>query len=81
MIGTEQEDQGQEESKHPRKVGVIIAEDDLNVNDYVCVYSIKKVPDEPAPIMGQSLHIKAICLPYFGSTICSCTKKGVERCS
>lgn len=65
MIGTEQEDQGQAESPHPRKVGVIIAEDDLNVNDYVCVYSIKKAPEEPAPIMGQSLHVKAICLPYF----------------
>jgi hypothetical protein len=66
MIGQDLEDRDDtEEPKHPRKVGVVMAEDDLNVGDYVCVYSLKKTPEDGAPIMGQSLHIKAICLPYF----------------
>lgn len=62
MIGQDLEDDEMEET--PRKGGLILAEDDLEVGQYVCVYNLKKT-DEGAPIMGQSLHIKAICLPYF----------------
>jgi hypothetical protein len=62
MIGQDLEDGEREET--PRKGGMILAEDDLEVGQYVCVYNLKKT-DEGAPIMGQSLHIKAICLPYF----------------
>jgi hypothetical protein len=62
MIGQDFDD-GEEEIP-ARKGGVILAEDDLEVGQYVCVYNLKKT-DEGAPIMGQSLHIKAICLPYF----------------
>ncbi len=65
MIGQEMDDTREDEEPQPRKCGVVMAEDDLNVGDYVCVYSLKKTPEEGAPIMGQSLHIKAICLPYF----------------
>jgi hypothetical protein len=45
--------------------GVILAEDDLNVGDKVCVYSLKHHPNEGAPILGQALEVKAIQLPYF----------------
>jgi hypothetical protein len=31
----------------------------------VCVYSLKKNPEEGAAILGQSLKIQAICFPYF----------------
>ena len=56
---------GQPEKKPRTEVGVRLAEDDLNVGDYVCVLSLKRTPNRGAPIMGQSMHIKAICLPYF----------------
>lgn len=55
------------EDERPLKrktVGVMLAEDDLEVGQFVCVYNLKRT-DEGAPIMGQSLQVKAICLPYF----------------
>lgn len=45
--------------------GVILAEDDLEIGQHVCVFDLKGKPDDTAPIMGQSLTVKAICLPYF----------------
>ena len=66
MIGQEQDDYDEQPDECRRKtIGVMLAEDDLEVGQYVCVYNLKKTPNEGAPIMGQSLHIKAICLPYF----------------
>lgn len=66
MIGQDLDD-GDDTLEVPQRktVGVMLAEDDLEVGQYVCVYNLKKQPEEGAPIMGQSLHIKAICLPYF----------------
>jgi hypothetical protein len=61
MIGLDEEDDYDKPRNNP---GGRIAEDDLSVGDFVCVYNLKKTEDG-APIMGQSLHIKAICLPYF----------------
>jgi hypothetical protein len=37
----------------------------MEVGQFVCVYNLKQQPNEMAPIMGQSLEIRAICLPYF----------------
>lgn len=67
MIGQEQTDNdGDDDTPATRTtIGVRLAEDDLEVGQYVCVYNLKREPNEGAPIMGQSLHIKAICLPYF----------------
>jgi hypothetical protein len=68
MIGQDQQDGDEDtpvETSTRKTVGVRLAEDDLNVGDYVCVYNLKRQPDEGAPIMGQSLQIKAVCLPYF----------------
>jgi hypothetical protein len=45
--------------------GVVLGPDDFEVGQLVCVYNMKKAPDEAASIMGQSVEIKAICLPYF----------------
>ncbi len=68
MIGQDQEDHDDdtpaEETPRRKSVGVMLAEDDMEVGQYVCVYNLKKTEDG-APIMGQSLHIQAICLPYF----------------
>lgn len=44
---------------------VLLAEDDLEVGQHVCVYGLKRSPREGAPIMGQALEVKAVCLPYF----------------
>ena len=55
---------GQELEDKRKGNGIMLAEDDLEVGQYVCVYNLKRT-DEGAPIMGQSLQIKAICLPYF----------------
>ncbi|MFY4731190.1 hypothetical protein [Nitrospira sp. BLG_2] len=64
MVGQDMKEQQPE--KQPRKeVGLRLAEDDLNVGDYVCVLSLKQQPKQGAPIMGQSMQIKAVCLPYF----------------
>jgi hypothetical protein len=66
MIGQEQKDNDGDDTPVDKKsCGVKLAEDDLAVGQYVCVYNLKREPNEGAPIMGQSLHIKAICLPYF----------------
>jgi hypothetical protein len=59
------EDDGLPEAKDVKRGGLVMAEDDLEVGQYVCVYSLKRNPDEGAAILGQSLQIKAICLPYF----------------
>lgn len=65
MVGQELDD-FDEQPQQPRKaVGLTLVEDDLEVGQYVCVLNLKRQPDDAAPIMGQSLHIKAICLPYF----------------
>lgn len=48
----------------PKKDGIVLAEDDLEVGQRVCVYALKRAPDESAPILGQALEVKAICLPY-----------------
>jgi hypothetical protein len=48
-----------------KKQGMILVEDDLEVGQEVCVYGLKQYPQESAPIMGQALQVKAICLPYF----------------
>lgn len=65
MIGQDQKDNDDVPEVERKSIGVKLAEDDLEVGQYVCVYNLKKEPNEGAPIMGQSLHIKAICLPYF----------------
>jgi hypothetical protein len=63
MIGQDLEDERPEPLKR-KTVGVMLAEDDLEVGQFVCVYNLKRT-DEGAPIMGQSLQVKAICLPFF----------------
>jgi hypothetical protein len=60
----------------PYKGGVILPEDDLSVGDYICVYSIKRF-DEPEPIMGQSMLVKAICLPFIAAELQSDPNKPV----
>lgn len=50
------------ETKKPS--GTLIEADDLEVGQYVCVHSCKQ-HDDCVPIMGRSLKIKAICLPFF----------------
>lgn len=43
----------------------ILPFEDFEVGQYVCVYNCRQSPEEPMPIMGQSMKIKAICLPFF----------------
>ena len=47
-----------------KKRGIVLAEDDLAVGQRVCVYGLKRGPVESAPIFGQALEVKAVCLPY-----------------
>lgn len=66
MVGQQQHDGDfLPDPKEGKRGGLILAEDDLEVGQYVCVYNIKRAPDEGAAILGQSLKIQAICLPYF----------------
>ena len=66
MVGQQQHDDDDfPDAKEHRRGGLILAEDDLEVGQYVCVYNLKQAPDEGASILGQSLQIQAICLPYF----------------
>jgi hypothetical protein len=64
MIGQDQYDDDHEEAI-PQRAGIMLREDDMEVGQFVCVYNLKQQPNEMAPIMGQSLEIRAICLPYF----------------
>jgi hypothetical protein len=43
--------------KQPKNRGVFLAEDDLEVGQHVCVYGLKRDPNEGAPILGQSLEV------------------------
>lgn len=63
MVGQEL-DENRPDEEPPKLTGVKLPEDDLNVGDFVCVYNLKRT-DDGAPIMGQSLEVKAVCLPYF----------------
>jgi hypothetical protein len=65
MIGQQQHDGDEIPEVNEKRGGLILAEDDLTVGQYVCVYNLKHAPEEGAAIMGQSLKIQAICLPYF----------------
>ena len=47
-----------------------ISEDALEPGQFVCVISLKQSEDG-APIMGQSLEIKAVCLPFFVARLLS----------
>ena len=70
MVSQDLKDNSEPERKRT-EVGVRLAEDDLTVGDYVCVLSLKKQPNQGAPIMWQSMHVKAICLPYFVAQLLS----------
>lgn len=61
----------------PKKGGVILAEDDLEIEQYVAVYNLKHHPNSAEPIMGQSLLIKAICLPYVAAELQSEPQKPI----
>jgi hypothetical protein len=60
-----------------RKKSVILAPDDLDVGENVCVHSLKQNPDEGAPILGQSFQVKAICLPYIVGQLLSDAMKPI----
>ena len=64
MIGQQHDDEQQPQNENKRG-GMILQPDDLDVGMNVCVYSLKKSPEEGAAILGQSLKIQAICFPYF----------------
>lgn len=70
MIGTNMKERPEDDGEKPRK-GIVLPEDDLNVGDFVCVYSLKRRPDDGASIMGQSLEVKAINLPFFVAQLLS----------
>jgi hypothetical protein len=53
----------------PKKGGIIMAEDDLEVGQYICVYNLKHHPESAEQIMGQSMLIKAVCLPYIAAEL------------
>jgi len=55
--------------------GMILAEDDLELDQHVCVHSLKHNPEDTAPIMGQALQVKAICLPYIVGQLLSDSAK------
>ena len=65
------------DEKEPEKhKGIILAPDDIELNQYICVHSIKGTK-ESAPILGQSLHVKAINLPYVVGMVLSDPSKPV----
>lgn len=68
MIGQDQHDETVEPKRNVP--GTILAEDDMEVGQYVCIYNLKN-NNECAPIMGQALHILALCLPYIVAQILS----------
>lgn len=48
----------------PRRVGTIVAEDDLHVGQRVCIHTLKRFPDESNHLLGETIQVKAICLPF-----------------
>jgi len=65
MVDQQQHDGDEQPEKEQKRGGLLLAEDDLEVGQYVCVYNLKRTPEEGATILGQSLKVQAICLPYF----------------
>lgn len=65
------------EEHSSKRNGVLLAEDDLEVGQHVCVFDLKRHPDEIAPIMGQSFQVKAICLPYIVAQLLSDASKPI----
>jgi hypothetical protein len=67
MVGQQQHDGDNfpPDTKERKRGGLILAEDDLNSGDYICVYDLKHSPEEGAAILGQSMFVQAICLPYI----------------
>src|SRR5690242_5361577 len=47
----------------PRKKGIVLPFDDIQVGDWIAVYRIKDV-DTPQPIYGQALKVTSISLPF-----------------
>ncbi len=48
----------------PPNTGTVAAED-LKMGDDVCVLNLKKDLNELIPLMGQSLYVKAVNLPFL----------------
>jgi hypothetical protein len=65
------------EEHSSKRYGILLAEDDLEIGQHVCVYDLKRHPDETAPIMGQSFQVKAICLPYIVAQLLSDASKPI----
>jgi len=49
----------------PRKAGLLVHPDDLQVGHHYAVYSIRSDPKEAHPILGQSFTLKAMNLPFI----------------
>jgi hypothetical protein len=47
----------------PKKKGIVLPFDDLNIDDWIAVYKIKNV-DEPQPIYGQAIKVTSISFPF-----------------
>lgn len=44
--------------------GSILAPEDIKVNDYIALHSIK-MHNEPSPLMGQAVLVTAVNLPFL----------------
>ena len=64
MFLEQDEDESFPEVIEPRIGGTILADDDLEIGQLLCVHSMKG-NNEPVPVLGQSVMVKAICFPFF----------------
>jgi hypothetical protein len=52
-------------TKKPHRTGLIVQPDDLTVNEWYAVYSLKRDSEEPAQISGMAFKLLAMNLPFI----------------
>ena len=51
-------------TKKPRRRGLIVQPDDLEIGNYYAVYASKEDPHEPIQISGMAFRLMAMNLPF-----------------
>ena len=52
-------------TKRPRRKGLVVHPDDLEVGQSYAVYGLKGGPAEPVPVAGMAFELQAMNLPFL----------------
>ncbi len=51
-------------TQKPRKNGLLVQPDDLEIGHYYAVHGLRNDPEHPVPVAGMAFRVKAMNLPF-----------------